>query len=96
MGGRPSIYDTLSPTTPESCFPPSFLQPGVPPELPAAAASYHLVLPWLGGLAGAVPPPSPGLDKIKIFRDHSLNLSKLSVKVHKLRQQNMRQKVRNL
>ena len=38
----------------------------------------------------------PGLDKIKTFRDHSINLSKLSVKVHKLRQQNLRQKVRNL
>ena len=42
------------------------------------------------GLTGA------GLDKIKTFRDRSLNLSKLSVKVRKLRQQNLRQKVRNL
>ena len=37
-----------------------------------------------------------GLDKIKTFRDRSLNFSKLSVKVRKLRQQNLRQKVRNL
>ena len=34
-----------------------------------------------------------GLDKIKTFRDRSLNLSKLSVKVRRLRQQNLRQKV---
>ena len=37
-----------------------------------------------------------GLDKIKKFRDRSLKFSKLSVKVHKLRQQNLRQKERNL
>ena len=37
-----------------------------------------------------------GLDKIKTFREHSLNFSKLSVKVHKLWQENLGQKVRNL
>ena len=36
------------------------------------------------------------LDKIKTFHAHSLNLSKLSVKVCKLRQQNLRQKMQNL
>ena len=40
--------------------------------------------------------PQPGLDKIKTFRDRSLNFSKLSVKVRKLRQQNLQQKVQNL
>ena len=40
--------------------------------------------------------PQAGLDKIKTFRDRSLNFSKLSVKVRKLRQQNLRQKVQNL
>ena len=40
--------------------------------------------------------PFAGLDKIKTFRDRSLNFSKLSVKVRKLRQQNLRQKVWNL
>ena len=44
--------------------------------------------PWSAGRAG--------LDKIKTFRDRSLNCSKLSVKVRKLQQQNLRQKVRNL
>ena len=38
----------------------------------------------------------PGLDKIKTFREHSLNFSKLSVKVRKLWQENLRQKVWNL
>ena len=42
------------------------------------------------GLTGA------GLDKIKTFCDRSLNFTKLSVKVHKLRQQNLQQKVQNL
>ena len=38
----------------------------------------------------------PGLDKIKTLRARSLNIFKLSVKVHKLRQGNLRQKVCNL
>ena len=44
---------------------------------------------------GSIPGPGSawlseaGLDKIKTFRDRSLNLSKLSVKVRKLRQQNL-------
>ena len=38
----------------------------------------------------------PGMDKIITFHDRSLNFSKLYVKVRKLRQQNFRQKVRNL
>ena len=37
-----------------------------------------------------------GLDKIKTFHDRSLNFSKLSMKVRKLWQENLRQKVRNL
>ena len=37
-----------------------------------------------------------GLDKIKTFRDRSGNFSKLSVKVRKLRQQNLQQKVQNI
>ena len=42
------------------------------------------------------PAGEAGLDKIETFRDRSLNFSKPSVKVSKLRQQNLRQKVRNL
>ena len=38
----------------------------------------------------------PVLDKIKTFRDRSWNFSKLSVKVRKLQQQNLQQKVQNL
>ena len=38
----------------------------------------------------------PGLDKIETFRAHSLNIFKLSMKVRKLRQGNLRQKVRNI
>ena len=38
----------------------------------------------------------PGLDKIETFRAHSLNIFKLSMKVRKLRQGNLRQKVQNL
>ena len=47
-------------------------------------------------LPAQYPHETPGLDKIKTFRDRSLNFSKLSVKVRKLLQENLRQKVRNL